>query len=193
MTIALTAIPDVLRIDRPVYKDARGWFVEAWSAERYAAAGLPVAFVQDNVSFSEHAVLRGLHLQREPQAQGKLVSVLSGEVFDVAVDVRFGSETFGQWVGETLSAENGRQLYIPPGFAHGFVVTGPHALFAYKCTAPYAPSAEAAVRWDDPELRIDWPVASPVVSAKDAAAPLLRSLRGGPHPNPEANSERGRA
>lgn len=173
MTITPTAIPDVLRIERRVFGDARGWFVEGWSAERYAAAGLREQFVQDNVSRSEHGVLRGLHLQRDPHAQGKLVSVMSGEVWDVAVDVRPWSPTYGQWVGETLSAENGVQLYIPPGFAHGFVVTGDHAVFGYKCTTPYAPAAEVSICWDDPDLAIDWPVAGPRLSDKDAAAPWL--------------------
>lgn len=175
MIVRPTELPDVLRIERRVFRDERGWFVEGWNAERYAEAGIAEAFVQDNVSFSERGVLRGLHLQRAPHAQGKLVSVLSGAVWDVAVDVRSESETFGAWVGETLSAENGVQLYIPPGFAHGFVVTGDHAVFAYKCTAPYVPEAEVSVRWDDPEIGIDWPIDQPVLSAKDAEAPTLRA------------------
>ena len=170
MTVAPTALPDVLLIERRVFGDARGWFVEAWNAERYREAGLLTPFVQDNVSYSTHGPLRGLHLQRDPHAQGKLVSVVRGEVFDVAVDVRPASPTFGQWVGETLSAENGRQLYIPPGFAHGFAVTGDDALVTYKVTAPYAPHAEVCVRWDDPEIGIAWPVASPLVSERDRAA-----------------------
>lgn len=179
MTVTPTALPDVLRVERRVFQDDRGWFVEAWSAERYRQAGIAEAFVQDNASFSEHGVLRGLHLQRAPHAQGKLVSVLQGEVFDVAVDVRPDSPTFGEWVGETLSAENGVQLYIPPGFAHGFVVTSEAALFTYKCTDVYAPACEASVRWDDPDIGIAWPLASPAVSPKDAAAPSLQELKEG--------------
>ena len=178
MIVVPTAIPDVLRIQRRVFGDERGWFVEAWNAASYREAGIDVAFVQDNVSYSRYGVLRGLHPQRPPHAQGKLVSVLDGEVFDVAVDVRPESETFGQWVGETLSAENGLQLYIPPGFAHGFVVTSEAAVFSYKCTQRYAPASEVSIRWDDPEIGIDWPVASPIVSGKDAAAPPLQQVFG---------------
>lgn len=177
MTVRPTDLPDVLRIERRVFRDERGWFVESWNAKRYADAGITEAFVQDNVSYSEHGVLRGLHLQRAPHAQGKLVSVLSGEVWDVAVDVRPESPTFGEWVGETLSAANGVQLYIPPGFAHGFVVTGDHAVFAYKCTALYSPRSEAGLRWDDPDLSIDWPLnGDPVVSPKDRCLPLLSAM-----------------
>ncbi|GAB5534152.1 MAG: dTDP-4-dehydrorhamnose 3,5-epimerase [Rubricoccaceae bacterium] len=176
MTVRPTALPDVLRIERRVYGDSRGWFVEAWSAERYRDAGISAPFVQDNVSYSPHGVLRGLHLQREPHAQGKLVSVVRGEVFDVAVDIRPASPTVGQWVGETLSAENGRQLYIPPGFAHGFVVTGDDALVTYKVTTPYAPQAEACIRWDDPEIGIEWPIDHPTLAERDATAGSLSDL-----------------
>ena len=176
MTVTPTALPGVMLIERRVFSDDRGWFVEAWNAERYREAGIAEAFVQDNVSYSRHGVLRGLHLQRDPHAQGKLVSVLHGEVWDVAVDVRPASPTFGQWVGETLSAENGRQLYIPPGFAHGFVVTGDDAVFVYKCTEAYAPHAEGCIRWDDPDIGIAWPVASPTVSERDAAAGGLHEV-----------------
>ena len=176
MTLTPTGLPGVLRIDRRVFRDPRGWFVEAWNAERYREAGIAETFVQDNASYSTHGVLRGLHLQRAPHAQGKLVSVLRGEVFDVAVDIRPASSTFGQWVGETLSAENGRQLYIPPGFAHGFVVTGEDALVTYKVTSAYAPQAEVGIRWDDPAIGVEWPVASPTVSDRDAAAGTLRDV-----------------
>ena len=175
MTVRETSLPGVLLLESRVYRDERGWFKEAWHEARYREAGVDATFVQDNVSYSEHGVLRGLHLQN-PRPQGKLVGVLSGEVFDVAVDVRAGSATFGQWVGETLSAENGRQLWIPPGFAHGFVVTGDHAVFLYKCTDVYAPEAELSVRWDDPDIGIGWPLIEPVVSPKDAAAPSLADL-----------------
>lgn len=176
MIVRPTTVPGVLRIERRVFSDARGWFVEAWNAERYRESGIEETFVQDNASYSTQGVLRGLHFQRPPDAQGKLVSVLRGEVFDVAVDIRPTSPTVGQWVGETLSAENGRQLYVPPGFAHGFVVTSEDALVTYKVTSAYAPQAEACIRWDDPEIGIAWPVASPTVSERDAAAKTLREV-----------------
>lgn len=172
MRVTNTELPGVRLIVPDVYADERGHFLELWRAERYAEHGLPATFVQDNLSFSRHGVLRGLHYQN-PMPQGKLVTVLQGEVFDVAVDVRAGSATFGRWIGHTLSAENRRQLYVPEGFAHGFVVTSQAALFHYKCTAPYDPATERAVRWDDPHLDIPWPVTPPVVSAKDRQAPLL--------------------
>ena len=172
MTITETVLPDVLLLEPRLFRDSRGHFAELYRADRYREAGIEEAFVQDNVSVSKRGVLRGLHLQH-PHGQGKLVTVLAGSVFDVAVDVRRGSPTFGRWVGYDLSAENGRQLWIPPGFAHGFVVTGEEAVFLYKCTALYAPGSELSVCWDDPALGIDWPVAEPVLSPKDAAAPLL--------------------
>ena len=176
MTVRPTMLTEVLLIERRVYGDARGWFVEAWNAERYREAGIEETFVQDNASYSVRGVLRGLHFQRDPHAQGKLVSVLRGEVFDVAVDIRPASPTCGQWVGETLSAENGRQLYIPPGFAHGFAVTSADALVTYKVTAPYAPQAEACIRWDDPAIGIEWPIDRPTLAERDAAAGSLRDL-----------------
>jgi dTDP-4-dehydrorhamnose 3,5-epimerase len=169
------ALPDVLLFEPARLTDARGHFEETYSARRYAEFGVTGPFVQDNVSWSGARVLRGLHYQ-EPNAQGKLVGVLVGEAFDVAVDIRVGSPTFGRWVGEQLSATNGRQLWIPPGFAHGFVVTGAEALFAYKCTGYYDAASERSLRWDDPALGITWPVADPILSAKDAAAPLLASV-----------------
>ncbi len=171
-----TSIPGVLVIEPRLFRDARGFFLESYNVARYREAGLDVTFVQDNVSRSSHGVLRGLHMQAGAHAQGKLVSVLDGEVFDVAVDARIGSPTYGQSVGVTLSAETGRQLYIPPGFLHGFVVTSETALFAYKCTGYYAPEAEFSVAWNDPDLRIDWPTEAPELSAKDAAAPRLRDV-----------------
>ena len=136
---------------------------------RYQDAGLDAVFVQDNLSFSRRGTLRGLHFQN-PNPQGKLVMVLQGDVYDVAVDLRRGSPTFGRWEAVQLSAESHRQFYIPPGFAHGFQVTSDTALFHYKCTAPYSPSDERAIRWDDPALGIPWPISDPIVSAKDAAA-----------------------
>jgi dTDP-4-dehydrorhamnose 3,5-epimerase len=169
------AIPDVLLIELTVFGDSRGFFKETYHAGRYAQAGIPGEFVQDNVSLSAQGVLRGLHFQ-EPDAQGKLVHVLRGAVWDVAVDVRVGSPTFGHWVGETLSSENHRQLWVPPGFAHGFVVLSEDALFAYKCTAPYRPEHERVVRWDDPALGVAWPVDRPTVSVRDGAATHLADV-----------------
>ena len=175
MRVLPTRLPGAVIIEPDVFGDARGYFLETWNRQRYAAAGLDVDFVQDNLSFSRRGTLRGLHFQN-PRAQGKLVSVLIGEVYDVAVDIRHGSQTFGQWVGATLSAENKRQFYIPPGFAHGFCVTSDTALFAYKCTDFYNAPTEATIRWNDPELGIDWPVADPLLSEKDRAAPCLREI-----------------
>ena len=171
-----TALPEVLLIEPRVVGDARGWFMEAWNGARYAEHGITTAFVQDNVSCSGHGVLRGLHLQH-PGGQGKLLTVLDGAIWDVAVDVRRGSPRFGTWVGMELSAANRRQLYIPEGFAHGFVVVGERALVAYKVTAPYRADAELAIRWDDPALAIAWPVdGTPLLSPRDAAAPRLADV-----------------
>ena len=170
-------LAEVVVVEPTVYSDARGHFVEAWNQARHAAAGLPAAYVQDNVSFSHGGVLRGLHLQH-PRGQGKLVWAPHGEVFDVAVDVRLGSPTFGRWVGYTLSAANARQLYLPPGFAHGFLVTGASAVVAYKVTAYHDAGGEVAIAWDDPELAIGWPIggARPTLSERDQAAPRLRDV-----------------
>lgn len=175
MNVIPTELPGVVVIEPRVFGDARGLFFESWSAERYAAAGIGAPFVQDNVSVSPRGVLRGLHYQW-PKPQGKLVGVLRGEVFDVVVDVRAGSPTFGRWVSATLTGEQNRQLWIPPGFAHGFQVLSDDALFVYKCTDYYAPECEHAIAWNDPELGIVWPIADPVLSAKDRAAPPLRAL-----------------
>lgn len=172
MQIHETEIAGVLLIEPKVFGDARGFFMELWNQERYQAAGLNVGFVQDNLSRSQRGTLRGLHFQN-PNPQGKLVHVLEGEVFDVAVDIRPNSPTFGRWVGYTLSAENRRQLYIPPGLAHGFCVTSETALFAYKCTDFYRPAHEGAIAWDDPQLAIDWPVREPLLSNRDRNAPRL--------------------
>ena len=169
------ALPE-LTIYRPrVFADARGDFRELYRADRYQDAGLHATFVQDNLSRSAQGVLRGLHLQN-PNQQGKLVTVLDGAVLDVAVDVRRGSPTFGRWAAVELTVENAVQLWIPPGFAHGFVVLSARATFAYKCTTPYSPADELTVRWDDPALGIDWRVRSPVLSDKDAAAPTLAEI-----------------
>jgi dTDP-4-dehydrorhamnose 3,5-epimerase len=175
MKVTPLALPEVLSIEPLVHRDARGAFMESWHMDRYRAAGIPERFVQDNLSRSRRGVLRGLHLQ-EPYAQGKLVSVPHGEVFDVAVDVRLGSPTFGRWVGCILSAENGRQLYIPEGFAHGFVVTSETALFSYKCTSYYHPGAQVTLLWNDPDIGIRWPVDVPVLSNKDRAGLCLREI-----------------
>jgi len=176
MKIIKTDIPGVLLIEPQVFGDERGWFVETWQQERYAEHGISGSFVQDNQAFSQRGVLRGLHLQN-PHGQGKLVQVISGEVFDVAVDVRRGSPYFGRWVGVSLSGKNRRQFYVPEGFAHGYCVISDEALFSYKCTDNYHPESQFAVRWDDPELGIDWPLTgSPVLSEKDKKAPCLCDL-----------------
>ena len=175
MNIIETAIPNLLVIEPKVFGDERGFFMEIFQQQRYAEAGLKQIFVQDNLSYSKHGVLRGLHIQN-PNAQGKLVYVLQGEVFDVAVDIRLGSPTFGQWHGEYLSGENKRQFWVPAGFAHGFCVTSDTALFAYKCTDYYNPAAEFCIRWDDPELAIGWPLADVELATKDANAPSLKDI-----------------
>lgn len=172
---SLHALPDLILVQPPVFSDDRGRFRELYREDRYAAAGIDAHFVQDNFSVSHRHVLRGLHLQH-PRGQGKLVTVLAGAVFDVAVDVRRGSPTFGRWAGVTLDAESGQQLWVPPGFAHGFVVLSDEALFSYKCTDLYSSADELSVRWDDPAIDIDWPVSAPILSDKDAAAPLLAEL-----------------
>ncbi len=175
MLIHETEIDGVLLIEPRVFGDARGFFMELWNQERYQAAGLDATFVQDNLSRSRQGTLRGLHFQN-PHPQGKLVFVLEGEVFDVAVDIRPDSPTFGRWVGYTLSAENCRQVYIPPGLAHGFCVTSETALLVYKCTDFYRPGCEGAIAWNDPQLAIPWPVSDPLLSERDRNAPLLRDV-----------------
>lgn len=175
MKVIETKLPGVLIIEPAVFGDARGFFIETWNQKRYAEIGLSASFVQDNLSFSTRGTLRGLHFQH-PNTQGKLVFVLQGEVFDVAVDIREGSPTFGQWVGVTLSADNKRQVYIPEGFVHGFWVTSETALFAYKCTDFYNPQAEGGIAWDDPDLGIAWPGEKPILSEKDWNYPRLREL-----------------
>lgn len=175
MEVLDTELPGVLVIAPKVFGDARGYFYESFRSSAYAEAGIDVQFVQDNVSRSAKGTLRGLHLQH-PNSQGKLVSVLLGEVFDVAVDVRVGSATFGKWTGRLLSDDNMHQLYVPPGFAHGFAVLSESAVFSYKCTTYYSPSDELSVRWNDPAIGIEWPVASPLLSDKDGGAPLLADV-----------------
>jgi dTDP-4-dehydrorhamnose 3,5-epimerase len=168
-------IGDVVLVEPRAIGDARGFFLEAWNDARYREAGLAAVFVQDNVSASARGVVRGLHLQH-PHGQGKLVQVLDGEVLDVAVDVRRGSPTFGRHVSARLSGDNHHQLWIPPGFAHGFAVVSERAIFAYKCTERYDPESELGVAFDDPDLGIAWPVEAPVVSARDRALPRLREI-----------------
>lgn len=176
MKVTETELPGVLILEPQVFRDERGYFFESWNEARYREAGIEVAFVQDNLSFSNKGVLRGLHFQVPPHAQGKLVSVLQGAVWDVAVDLRTASPAFGQWVGLELSSENARQLYIPEGFAHGFVVLSESVLFSYKCTNFYVPEYERSVRWDDPELAIQWPITHPALSPKDAVAPTFAEI-----------------
>ena len=174
MKISDTALPGVKLIEPKVFGDDRGFFLESWNARAFADAGLDLTFVQDNHSRSARHVLRGLHYQiADPQ--GKLVRVTVGSVFDVAVDIRRSSPSFGKWVGYELSAENKRMLYVPPGFAHGFVVLSDTADFLYKCTTFYAPANERSIAWNDPAIGIDWPIgdATPLLSGKDSAAGLL--------------------
>jgi dTDP-4-dehydrorhamnose 3,5-epimerase len=168
-------IPDVVLIEPEVIHDVRGFFFEVYHREKFEAEGLPGIFVQDNQSYSHRHVLRGLHAQlRKPQ--GKLVRALQGEIFDVAVDIRPGSPTFGRWVSAVLSGENNCQLWVPPGFVHGFCVTSDFATVQYKCTELFAPGDEIGVIWNDPEIGIQWPVVEPVLNAKDLRLPPLREL-----------------
>ena len=176
MRFVPTGLPDVIRIEPTVHGDERGFFMETWQARRFHEAGIDGEFVQDNVSHSSKGSLRGLHYQIE-HSQGKLVRVVQGEVFDVAVDLRKSSPHYGQWVGEVLSAENKHQLWVPPGYGHGFLVLSDTAEFEYKCTEYYAPELERAIRWDDPDLGIEWPLLDgkqPVLSSKDVGAPFFR-------------------
>jgi dTDP-4-dehydrorhamnose 3,5-epimerase len=175
MRIIEADIPGLRIIEPAVFGDDRGYFMECWNAERYGAADLPDAFVQSNLSRSGPGVVRGLHYQY-PEPQGKLVSVLEGRVFDVAVDIRPDSPTFRQWAGVELSAENHRQFWIPEGFAHGFCVLGASALLSYLCTSVYRAEYDAVIAWNDPDLAVRWPVETAGLSAKDAAAPMLRDV-----------------
>lgn len=178
MKVVQTDLPGCLLVEPKVFGDARGFFYESYNRDALRAHGLDVAFVQGNVSRSAQGVLRGLHYQW-PNPQGKFVSVLEGEVWDVAVDIRRGSPTFGRWTAAVLNADNKRHFWIPEGFAHGFVTLSESALFAYQCTAVYDAEADAAVAWNDASLAIDWPIAAPSLSAKDAAAPFLPDIAPG--------------
>jgi dTDP-4-dehydrorhamnose 3,5-epimerase len=175
LAITTGRLPGVQLIQPRAFADPRGFFTETHHAAKYAEAGLNRTFVQDNFSFSTRHVLRGLHSQRR-QPQGKLVFVVQGEIFDVAVDIRVGSPTFGQWEGHLLSGNNHHQLFVPEGFAHGFVVLSDTASVMYKCTALYDGTDEQGVRWNDPDIAIDWPVASPVLSDKDRILPALAEI-----------------
>lgn len=172
MKVLETSLPGCVVIEPAVFGDDRGFFYEAWNATRFEAHGLSGRFVQSNISSSSRGVLRGLHYQW-PNPQGKLVSVLEGEVYDVAVDIRRGSPYFGRWAAVLLSAENKRQVWIPEGFAHGFAVLSERAVFSYLCTAIHDKASDASIRWDDAHIGIDWPVSEPILSEKDARAPFL--------------------
>ena len=178
MNIEKTTLADVLVLVPARYGDDRGWFCETWNAHRMAKAGLDVAFVQDNHSLSGSVgTLRGLHYQSPPHAQDKLVRCSRGAIFDVAVDVRVGSPSYGAWVGVQLTAQNAKQLFVPKGFLHGFVTLEADCEVQYKCSDVYAPDCDGSIRWDDPDIAIDWGLTGmPVLSAKDTAAPLLRDF-----------------
>lgn len=175
MQIIETGIPGLVIVEPVVHGDDRGFFMETWHAGRYAEHGLPDRFVQSNLSRSQAGVIRGLHYQY-PQPQGKLVEVLEGRAFDVAVDIRPDSPTFRQWAAVELSAENHRQFYVPEGFAHGFCALGGPVLLSYMCTAPYAAEYDAAVAWNDPDIGVEWPISDGQLSAKDQAAPRLADI-----------------
>jgi dTDP-4-dehydrorhamnose 3,5-epimerase len=172
--IPCRSLEEVLMIAPDVWRDGRGFFLETWREESYMKFGIP-PFVQDNYSLSKNRVLRGLHYQVF-NPQGKLVYVTDGEIYDVAVDIRKGSPTFGKWTGDTLSSENNHQLYIPPGFAHGFLVRSEYAAVSYKCTDYYNSASERGIRWNDPSISIDWGVTDPVVSEKDSNLPLFAQI-----------------
>ena len=177
-TFKTMEIPGVILVQPQVFGDSRGFFAETYQEEAFHAVGITARFVQDNHSFSSRGVLRGMHYQCAPHAQGKLVRVAAGRIWDAAVDVRRGSTTYGRWVGAELSGENHRALWIPPGFAHGFVVLSETVHFLYKCTAPYAPQSERGFRWDDPAVGIDWPLRDVRLSPRDAALPPFAETEG---------------
>ncbi len=176
MNVKETKLAGVLVLEPDVFSDERGFFLETWNSASYENAGIEGPFVQDNVSFSKRGVLRGLHFQYS-QSQGKLIQILSGGVVDIVVDIRKGSPTFSQWVSEELSDANHRQMYIPPGFAHGFCVISDTAVFSYKCTDYYNPATENGIIWNDPDLNIDWPIKEPILSPKDKEYPRLKDFR----------------
>ena len=173
MELVPTAIPDVLIIKPDVFRDERGYFMESFHREKFHSLGIDAEFVQDNESLSQKGVLRGLHFQREPFAQGKLIRVISGAALDIAVDIRRSSASFGTWVSIPLNNENKWFCWIPAGFAHGFITLEDNTVFSYKCTHIYNKASEGSIRWNDPHIGIDWGIENPSVSAKDAVAPFL--------------------
>jgi dTDP-4-dehydrorhamnose 3,5-epimerase len=181
MKVIETDLPGCVVIEPQVHGDARGFFYESFNAQKYKNSGLDLDFVQSNVSRSARGVLRGLHYQW-PNPQGKLVGVLEGEVYDVAVDIRAGSPTFGRWAAVMLTAANKRQFWIPEGFAHGFAVVSDFATFSYQCTALYDHAADAGIRWNDADIAVDWPLGAPLLSEKDQRAPFLRDVPAGKLP-----------
>lgn len=183
MNVIPTSLKEVLIVEPDVYGDKRGFFMETYNQERYLKAGISQSFIQDNLSFSVKGTLRGLHFQIN-QPQAKLVQVVSGEIYDVAVDIRKGSATFGQWAGVYLSSETKRQLFVPEGFAHGFCVLSETALFLYKCSDLYAQADEGGILWSDPAIGIEWPITDPIISDKDNRLPCLSALQ--PHQFPRA-------
>jgi len=166
-------IPDIVLIEPKVFPDDRGYFLESFKSSDFKKANLPTHFIQDNFSFSKKDVIRGMHYQKNPKAQGKLVSVLKGGVWDVAVDIRRESQTFLKWVATELNDQNHAMLYIPPGFAHGFISLTEDVLLLYKCTNEYDPQADAGIHWNDPDIAISWPIGNPIVSEKDALLPFM--------------------
>jgi len=176
MEITPTNIPDVIILKPDVFRDERGYFMESFHMEKFMKMGIETKFVQDNESLSQKGVLRGLHFQREPWAQGKLVRVIQGAVLDIAVDIRKSSPTFGDWVSIPLTSENKWLCWIPAGFAHGFVTLEDNTIFSYKCTNVYNKESEGSIRWNDPDIGVDWGIADPSLSAKDAVAPFLKEV-----------------
>lgn len=170
------AIPEVILVEAKAFGDKRGYFKETYKQDEFMTNGIPLPFVQDNFSLSSKGVLRGLHYQKPPFEQGKLVTAVRGTLFDVAVDMRIGSPTYGKWVGEILSEDNHRLLYVPPGFGHGFCVISDTAALAYKVTKPYSAECDAGFMWNDPNVNVEWPIEEPTLSAKDIALPLLADI-----------------
>jgi dTDP-4-dehydrorhamnose 3,5-epimerase len=173
------ALADVILVEPKVFPDERGFFFESFKAADFQRAGLPNLFIQDNFSFSKKNVIRGLHYQKHPKAQGKLVSVFKGSIWDIAVDIRRDSATYLKWVAEELNDENHAMLYIPPGFAHGFLALSEDVHLLYKCTNEYDAKADAGIRWDDPDLGITWPVDNPTISRKDSGLPFIHQIKEG--------------
>ncbi len=183
-------IPEIILIEPKIFKDTRGFFMETYKYSDFVSVDVKAHFVQDNYSRSSRGVLRGLHYQKEPDAQGKLVQCLQGKIFDVAADIRKGSPTFGRWVSAELSQENGRMLYVPPGFAHGFLVLSESADVIYKCTREYSPENDRGVIWNDPDLNIEWPLKNPFLSEKDGGHPLLKDIDNNFEYAPESSCKR---